>query len=211
MAVVAIVGNSGSGKTLLAEQVVAALVSEGVRVAYVKHAPHGFEPGRPGSDSERVRAVGADPVAVLGPDGQLELTVGSGSTDDRLAQLMTGIRGDVVLLEGFRSSPWPKIRVAVVGTTPAEVADPVILDLRRSAGRFSDESVRLAVQELCERRAGSEQDLVTLEADGRDVPLRGFAATVTASTLRGLTRPLRGLDEPAHLRIEVTRRSVDDR
>lgn len=211
MAVVAIVGDSDGGKTLLAEQVVAALVADGLRVAYVKHAPHGFEPGRPESDSERVRAAGADPVAVLGPDGQLELTVGAGSTEDSLAQLMTGLRGDVVLLEGFRSSAWPKIRVGVVGNPPAEVADPVILDLRRSTGRFSDESVRLAVQALRARRGGSEQDLVTLEADGRDVPLRGFAATVTASTLRGLTRPLRGLDEPAHLRIEVTRRSADDR
>ncbi len=209
MAVVAIVGDSGSGKTLLAEQLTAVLVAEGLRVAYVKHAPHGFEPGRPESDSERVRAAGADPVAVLGPDGLLELTVSSGATDDQLAQLLTGLRGDIVLLEGFRASAWPKIRVAVVGTAPAEVADPVVLDLRRSAGRFSEDSVRLAVQELRQRRGSSGVDLVRLEADGRDVPLRGFAATVTASTLRGLAESLRGVDDPANLLIEVSRRADD--
>src|SRR6056297_303024 len=122
MPIIAVVGDSGSGKTLLCAQVVAALAADGLRVAYVKHAAHGFEPDRAGSDSERVRTAGADPVAVLGPGGVLQLHAGEGSSEEVVSQLTTGLRGEVVLLEGFSGGPWPKVRVAVDGAVPRDVA-----------------------------------------------------------------------------------------
>ncbi len=207
MAIVAIVGDSGSGKTLLSEQVVAALVADGRRVGYVKHAPHGFEPGRPDSDSERVLATGADPVVVLGCDGVLQLSVGSGVPVDQLSQLLTGLRGDVVLLEGFSTSPWPKVRISIEGRQPREVAEPVLLDVTRPADdRFSDDVVRAVVKVLTEQRAAIGQDRARVHADGREVPLRGFAQTVVVSTLRGLTEPLRGVEDADHLVVELDRR-----
>jgi molybdopterin-guanine dinucleotide biosynthesis protein MobB len=208
MPVIAIVGDAGGGKTLLCEQVVRALTDGGQRVGYVKHAPHGFETGRPDSDSERVRAAGADPVVVLGRDGVLQLSVGSGEPVDQLSQLLTGLRGDVVLLEGFSASPWPKVRISVEDDAPRQVAEPVLLDLTRPAGdRFSDASVRAVIAVLTEERARHGSDRATLRADGREVPLRGFAQTVVASTLRGLTAPLRGVDDAGELVIELTRRT----
>jgi len=207
MPIVAIVGDSDSGKTLLCEQVVAALVAEGLRVGFVKHAPHGFEPGRPDSDSERVLAAGADPVVVLGRNGVLQLSVGSGEPVDQLSQLLTGLRGDVVLLEGFSRSPWPKVRVCVEGRQPREVAGPVLLDVTRGADdRFSDDAVRAVAKVLTEQREAIGPDRASLHADGREVPLRGFAQTVVASALRGLTEPLRGVEDADHLVVELDRR-----
>ncbi|TVP71153.1 MAG: molybdopterin-guanine dinucleotide biosynthesis protein B [Nitriliruptor sp.] len=207
MPIVAIVGDSDSGKTLLCEQVVAALVAEGLRVGFVKHAPHGFEPGRPDSDSERVLAAGADPVVVLGRNGVLQLSVGSGEPVDQLSQLLTGLRGDVVLLEGFSRSPWPKVRVCVEGREPREVAGPVLLDVTRGADdRFSDDAVRAVAKVLTEQREAIGPDRATMYADDREVPLRGFAQTVVASTLRGLTDPLRGIEGADHLVVELDRR-----
>ena len=212
MPIVAIVGDSGSGKTLLAEQVVAALVADGRRVGYVKHAPHGFEPGRPDSDSERVLAAGADPVVVLGRNGVLQLSVASGEPIDQLSQLLTGLRGDVVLLEGFSTSPWPKVRVSVEGREPRAVAEPVLLDVTRPADdRFSDDVVRAVVKVLTEQREAIGPDRASLHADGREVPLRGFAQTVVASALRGLTEPLRGVEDADHLVVELDRRADVDR
>ena len=202
MPVIALVGHSGSGKTLLAEQVTAAGVAKGLRVAYVKHAPHGFEPGRPDSNSERVRAAGADPVVVIGPNGRIELTGGGG---DPLPQLLTGLRGDVVLLEGFSASAWPKVRVTAAGNEPREVADPVVLEVVRHGARFTDDDVTTVLDHLQQRQAELGPDVVRLEAGGREVPLRGFAHTVVASTLRGLTSPLRGVEDADHLTIEVRR------
>ena len=207
MPIVAIVGDSGSGKTLLGEQVVAALVADGLRVGFVKHAPHGFEPGRPDSDSERVLGVGADPVVVLGRNGVLQLSVASGEPVDQLSQLLTGLRGDVVLLEGFSSSAWPKVRVSVEGSEPREVAGEVLLDVSRPAdGRFPDDAVRAVVEVLTEQRASIGPDRATMHADGREVPLRGFAQTVVASTLRGLVEPLRGIGAGNHVVVELDRR-----
>ena len=202
MPVIALVGHSGSGKTLLAEQVTSAGVDKGLRVAYVKHAPHGFEPGRPDSNSERVREAGADPVVVIGPNGRIELTGGGG---DPLPQLLTGLRGDVVLLEGFSSGPWPKVRVTAAGNEPREVADPVVLELVRHGQRFTDDDVTAVLDLVQERQAALGPDVVRFQADGRAVPLRGFAHTIVASTVRGLTASLRGVEDADHLAIEVRR------
>lgn len=209
MPVIAVVGDTGSGKTLLCEQLVLALSAAGVRVGYVKHAPHGFEPGRPESDSERALAAGADPAVVLGRDGLLQLSVGAGTPADHLAQLLAGLRGDVILLEGFGSGPWPKIRVALHGTEPREVAEPVLLDLTRPAdASFADADVARALEVLgSQGRLAGSSERATLHADGREIPLRGFARTMIASTVRGLTAPLRGVENADRLVIEVERRT----
>ncbi|MFP4636294.1 MAG: molybdopterin-guanine dinucleotide biosynthesis protein B [Nitriliruptoraceae bacterium] len=208
MPIVAIVGDAGSGKTLLAEQVVAALVAEQLRVAYVKHAPHGFQPDRTDADNQRVSAAGADPVAVLGPDGLLELTVASGETTEQLAQLLGGLRGDVVLLEGFSASRWPKVRAAVEGRQPRGVADPILADVTRPADeRFTDDTVRSVVKVVAEERERLGPDHAVLHADGRDVPLRGFAQRMVTSTVRGVASTLRGVGDADHLTIEVERQA----
>ncbi|MFP4148066.1 MAG: molybdopterin-guanine dinucleotide biosynthesis protein B [Nitriliruptoraceae bacterium] len=207
MSLLAVVGNSGSGKTLLCEQVAAALVDDGLRVAYVKHAAHGFDPGRVGSDSGRVRAAGADPVAVLGPGGLLQVHAGGGSAEELLTQVLTGLRGEVVLLEGFSAGPWPKVRVSLAGAAPREVAEPVLADVSRPAdGPFPDDVVRAVVKLLAEQRDRIGPDRASLHADGREVPLRGFAQSVVASTVRGLTAALRGVDDPDRLELRLERR-----
>jgi len=146
-------------------------------------------------------------VVVLGRNGVLQLSVGSGEPVDQLSQLLTGLRGDVVLLEGFSRSPWPKVRVCVEGRQPREVAGPVLLDVTRGADdRFSDDVVRAVAKVLTEQREAIGPDRATMYADDREVPLRGFAQTVVASTLRGLTAPLRGIEGADHLVVELDRR-----
>lgn len=206
MSIIAVVGNSGSGKTLLCEQATAALVAEGWRVAYVKHAAHGFQPARPGSDSERVRAAGADPVVVLGPDGVLELHAGDGSAEEVLTHVLTGLRGEVVLLEGFSGGPWPKVRVSVDGDEPRAAAQPVLADVSRPADEaFGDDVIRSVAKLLAEQRDRIGPDRASLHADGREVPLRGFAQSVVAATVRGMTTTLRGVSEPDVLELRLER------
>ena len=62
---VAVVGHSGSGKTSLLEELIPALTARGVTLAAVKHAAHGFEADRPGMDSHRPHASGAEGVPPL--------------------------------------------------------------------------------------------------------------------------------------------------
>ena len=208
MSIIAVVGNSGGGKTLLCEQVVSALVADGLRVAYVKHAAHGFQPDRAHSDSERVRLAGADPVVVLGPGGVLQLHAGQGSAEELLSQILTGLRGDVVLLEGFSAGPWPKVRVAVDGAERREVAEPVLADVSRPVdGPFPDDVIRTVGTLLAEQRDRSGPDLAELRADGREVPLRGFAQSVVSATMRGMATALRGVGDAEVLELRLERRN----
>ncbi len=212
MSIIAVVGDSGSGKTLLCEQVAAALVAGGLRVAYVKHAAHGFQPDRPGSDSERVRVAGADPVVVLGRDGVLQLHAGEGSAEELLTQVLTGLRGEVVLLEGFSAGPWPKVRVSIEGDQPREVAEPVLADVTRPADEpFPDDAIRAVGKLLAEQRDRIGPDRASLYADGREVSLRGFAQSVVAATVRGMTTTLRGVGDADVLELRLERRDPGPR
>ncbi len=65
--VICFVGNSGSGKTSLLEQVVRELKRLGYRVAVVKHAPHGFDIDPVGKDSWRFTQAGSDVVVLSSP------------------------------------------------------------------------------------------------------------------------------------------------
>lgn len=117
--VVGVVGASGAGKTSVVEGLVARLRASGLRVAVVKHAPHGFEVDRPGSDSDRAARAGAVTVALVG-EGEVAVRSfpGRSLAADGAAQLCTratsavGEGVDVVLVEGFQH---PSCRTIVVG------------------------------------------------------------------------------------------------
>ena len=78
--VVSFVGPSGVGKTTLVERLVPALAERGLRVATVKHAPHGFDADRAGSDSWRHQRAGADSVLLAGPDSAVLFIARPGAT-----------------------------------------------------------------------------------------------------------------------------------
>src|SRR6266478_375949 len=60
------VGQSGSGKTTLIERLIPLMAQRGLTVSALKHAHQGFDLDRPGKDSFRLRAAGADLVLVEG-------------------------------------------------------------------------------------------------------------------------------------------------
>ncbi|HVP11109.1 MAG TPA: molybdopterin-guanine dinucleotide biosynthesis protein B [Phycisphaerae bacterium] len=107
-AVVAVCGASGSGKTTLLEQAIPALVQAGLRVAVIKHCGHELEIDRAGKDSDRLFRAGAE-VAVQCP-GQIVLRRHATPMDD-LPLLIARLAADhdVVLVEGHKSTPLPKL------------------------------------------------------------------------------------------------------
>jgi molybdopterin-guanine dinucleotide biosynthesis protein B len=112
MKVIGFAGWSGSGKTTLVEQVIGRLEARGLAVSLIKHAHHEFDIDYPGKDSWRHRHAGSREVLVTSAKrwtlmhelrGRPELTL-----DEALAQLSPC---DVVLVEGFKRAPIPKIEV----------------------------------------------------------------------------------------------------
>ena len=64
MKVVGFAGYSGSGKTMLVEQLIPIFRLQGMRVSVVKHAHHRFDIDHVGKDTYRHREAGAFEVVV---------------------------------------------------------------------------------------------------------------------------------------------------
>lgn len=118
-AVLAVSGAHNSGKTTLLEKLLPVLRSRGLKVGVIKHDGHDFTPDVPGTDSYRLREAGAEGVAVYSGQRYL-LTEALPLTEGDLLALFARHGYDLVLLEGFKSSGWPKIEVVrrAISDTP---------------------------------------------------------------------------------------------
>lgn len=125
---------SGSGKTTLLEQVIPLLRSEEIRLALVKHSHHDFEMDKPGKDSHRLRKAGAGQILLASPWRTAWIREGDGTTEPVLEELLGHLDTsalDIVLVEGFRHEPIPKIEIhrPSLGTPLLCREDPRILAL----------------------------------------------------------------------------------
>ena len=110
--IVGVAGWKNSGKTTLVAALVTRLVALGYAVSTVKHTHHDLDPDERGRDSGRHRAAGARETMVVAPARWMlndrvrdEADLPLASALGRLAPV------DVVLVEGFKSAPIPKIEV----------------------------------------------------------------------------------------------------
>lgn len=120
--IVAISGVKNSGKTTLIEKLIPILQAKGQRVAVIKHDGHSFSPDTPGTDSRRFWDQGAAATAVF--DGEKASVTCRGTID--ATQLIAAFSplADVILLEGFKSSAYPKIELLRSETSLSPACDP---------------------------------------------------------------------------------------
>ena len=112
MKVIGIAGYSGSGKTTLIEKVIPVLVREGLRVSLIKHAHHEFDVDQPGKDSYRHRHAGCAEVLVSSSARWALIHELRGAAEPSLhEQLKHFSPCDLVIVEGYKSEPIPKIEV----------------------------------------------------------------------------------------------------
>jgi molybdopterin-guanine dinucleotide biosynthesis protein B len=105
-------GWSGSGKTTLIEKLIPRFVKRGLRVSLIKHAHHTFDVDQPGKDSYRHRQAGAGEILVTSSRRWVlmhELHGGAEpSFEEQVARLSPC---ELVLVEGFKRAPIPKLEV----------------------------------------------------------------------------------------------------
>ena len=122
--VIAVSGVKNSGKTTLIEGVLPHLSAAGLRVAVVRHDGHSFQPEPPDTDTGRLLAAGAWGAAIF--DGE-KYKVVRREVVDEAALIAQFPEADLVLLEGFKGSGWPKIEVVRGAVSSAPVCDPTTL------------------------------------------------------------------------------------
>lgn len=112
MKVFGIAGWSGSGKTTLLEKILPRLTARGLKVSVIKHAHHGFDIDRPGKDSYRHREAGASEVLLSCGDRWALMHERRAEGEPTLNELLGHLSPcDLVLIEGFKQEPLPKIEV----------------------------------------------------------------------------------------------------
>lgn len=129
MRVYGITGWKNTGKTTLTERLVAHFTAQGLRVSTVKHAHHDTEIDHPGRDSFRHRQAGAGQVIVASPARWAVMTELRGAAEPPLADLLAHLAPcDLVLVEGYKHAPHPKIEAhrAVTGRTLLAPENPTI-------------------------------------------------------------------------------------
>lgn len=109
---------SGTGKTTLLVKLLPLLRGQGLRVGMLKHAHHDFDIDQPGKDSYLLRKAGAEQLLIASRQ-RWALMVESPTVDDvsltaMLAQLNRNAL-DLILVEGFRHEPFPKIELHRAG------------------------------------------------------------------------------------------------
>ena len=124
-----VTGWKNAGKTTLVERLVAEFVRRGWQIATVKHAHHGVDVDQPGRDSFRHRTAGATEVAVVGGH---RYAIMREQEEPTLAEVLARLApADLILIEGFKREPHPKIEVRSgedeAGAPPMAPQDPSIV------------------------------------------------------------------------------------
>ena len=123
---------SGTGKTTLLEKLIPLLTAQNIRIGMVKHAHHEFDIDKPGKDSYRLRKAGAGQILIASSQRQALMTENTTRQEPRLDELITRLNLDnidLVLVEGFKQVPFPKIELhrQALGKTLLYPEDPDII------------------------------------------------------------------------------------
>ena len=161
---IAFVGRHNSGKTTLLLAVLPLLVAKGLRVGYLKHAHAGFEIDQPEKDSYRARRTGVVQTIITGggqtaviddsEDANLDAAIARYARDDL----------DLLVVEGFKAEPLPKIEVARAALS----TELVSLNDRNLIATVTDFPVRPAVPHFGFDDARAIADFILARIGPRD-------------------------------------------
>jgi len=112
MRIFGLAGWSGSGKTTLLTRLLPELAARGLKVSTLKHAHHAVDLDVPGKDTWQHREAGAHEVMLATGKRFALLHELREAPEPGLAELLSRMaRVDLVLVEGFKHDPFPKLEV----------------------------------------------------------------------------------------------------
>lgn len=110
MRIYGVTGWKNAGKTGLMERLVAEICGRGLTVSTVKHAHHDTDVDQPGRDSFRHRVAGAREVLLASPHRWALMHELRDAPEPALSDLLARLSPvDLVLIEGYKREPHPKI------------------------------------------------------------------------------------------------------
>lgn len=137
MRVIGLAGWSGAGKTTLLTRLLPVLVGQGLSVSTLKHAHHAFDVDQPGKDSHAHREAGASEVLVASGRRWALMHELRAEREPTLAELLVRLSPvDLVIVEGFKRAPHPKLIVH-----RAANGEPLLADCPGTIAFAADEAL----------------------------------------------------------------------
>ena len=123
---------SGTGKTTLLERLIPLLRTEGLRIGLIKQTHHDFEIDQPGKDSYRLRKAGAVQTLLASRHRWALIGENEEAREPSLEELVQRLDHsglDLILVEGFKHEPFPKIELhrPELGRAPLHSDDDTII------------------------------------------------------------------------------------
>jgi molybdopterin-guanine dinucleotide biosynthesis protein B len=212
--VLCVVGRPGSGSAAVVEGLVRKLTGKGVRVAVIAQDDKTASLDALSPQAARYASAGSEMVTISAPG--TVATVRRVKEAPSLDELVWEMRDeyDIVLADGFQHSSYPKLEVhradegegllchknellAIVGERPAGLDIP----------SFAADDLS-GLTELVRRRflAAEPGEDAALFIDGVRLPLALFVRKIVATTVLGMVRSLKGVEEPKSVVVAVKTR-----
>lgn len=115
--IVAVSGVKNSGKTTLITKLIPYLIEDGYKVATIKHDGHDFDVK--GTDSYKHKEAGAYGSAVFSNNKFMIVKDNKDTKEEELIKFFP--EADIILLEGFKNSDYPKLEVIRKGNSTKSV------------------------------------------------------------------------------------------
>ena len=170
---------SGTGKTTLLRKLIPGLRAGGLRIGIIKHAHHTFDVDQPGKDSYELRHAGAQRVLIgsrvrWALMAEYDSDAGAEPTLAELLEKMPSADLDLILVEGFKHEPFPKLELH-----RASLARPLL---------YPGDSSIIAI--ACDRAPDPAPDLPVLDLNDVATIVDFVRAFVTRrTTAETLTEP----------------------
>lgn len=129
MKVYGIIGWKNAGKTSLMERLVANLSARGISVSTIKHVHHDVDLDQPGKDTYRHRQAGAQEVVLASSKRFAILSEHRHNPEPELSDILARLAPvDIVLVEGYKRDPHPKVEVfrSETGHALIQPDDPLV-------------------------------------------------------------------------------------
>jgi len=196
--VIAIVGKSGSGKTVIMEKLIREFKARGYRVGAVKHAHQTVDLDAPGKDTWRFSQAGSDAVAVSSPS---RITIFNNLDHEPALEetvMLLGVNYDIVLAEGFKTARAPKIEVCSTGDPGDMVCSEsdlraVISDTKLpiKIPLFGREEISRIADYIENEIIATMPDDVSITVNGKNLPLKRFVKDIIASSILAMIGTLK--------------------
>jgi len=210
---VAIVGESGVGKTNLIERLIPEFNNRGLKIAAVKHCHEKIELDKQGKDTWKYTEAGSDITIISSVDNIAYMRKVDSSLS--IAEILRIIGGtvDLVIFEGYKKGNIPKIEVFRAQSSNELVCPVQILSAVATDTQLDIDIPQIALNDTVKIADFIEQNIMNsqktnslLFINGRQVFIKPFVQDIISEAILAMVSTLKDVDEIQNLDISIRKK-----